>query len=86
MRMMCTIIRLTNSIWPSIWGWKEVDLVILVSDNDQRLEQNVLRNVLSRSEAMVCGIQKWTHTRSKKILVVYVIVMLFLQVVIMAIF
>jgi hypothetical protein len=63
-----------------------VDLVSLVSNSDQRLDQNVLRNLLSRYEVMVCGIPKWTHTRSRKILVVSVIVMLFLQVVIMVIF
>jgi hypothetical protein len=28
-------------------GWKEVDLVSLVSNSDQRLDQNVLRNRLS---------------------------------------
>jgi hypothetical protein len=28
-------------------GWKEVDLVSLVSNSDQRLDQNVLRNLLS---------------------------------------
>jgi hypothetical protein len=55
-----------------------MDLVSLVSNNDQMLNENVLRNLLSRSEVMVCGIPKWTHTHSKKSLVVYVIVMLFL--------
>jgi hypothetical protein len=63
-----------------------VDLVSLVSDSDQRLDQNVLRNLLSRSEVMVCGIQKWTHTCLKKILVVSSVVMLFLQAVIITIF
>jgi hypothetical protein len=63
-----------------------MDLVSLVSNNDQRLEKNVLRNMLSRSEMMVCGIPKWTHTRSKKSLVVSVDVMVFLQAVRMAIF
>jgi hypothetical protein len=57
-----------------------VDLVSLVSSNDQRLDQNVLRNRLSGSEIMVCGIQKCTHTHSKNILVVDSIVMFFLQV------
>jgi hypothetical protein len=60
-------------------GWKEVDLVSLVSSSDQRLDQNVLRNRLSRSEIMVCGIPKCTHTHSKKILAVASTVMLFLQ-------
>jgi hypothetical protein len=54
-------------------------LVSLVSNSDQRLNQNVLRNLLSWSEMMVCGIPKWTHTSSKKILVVYVAVIFFLQ-------
>ena len=28
----------------SLWGWKVVVLVSLVSSSDQRLDQNVLRN------------------------------------------
>jgi hypothetical protein len=63
-----------------------VDLVSLVSNSDQRLDQNVLRNMLSRSKMMVSGILKWTHTHSKKSLVVSAAVMLFLQAVRMAIF
>jgi hypothetical protein len=63
-----------------------VDLVSLVSNNDQRLNQNVLKNLLSQSYMMVCGIPKWTHTRSKKSLVVFVVVTLFLQDMRMAIF
>jgi hypothetical protein len=82
---ICTIIWLTTSVWPSVWGWKAVDLVSLVSNSDQRLDQNVLRNRLSRSEMMVCGIPKCTHTHSKKSLVVASVVMLFLQVAIIAI-
>jgi hypothetical protein len=56
-----------------------VDLVSLVSSSDQRLDQNVLRNQLSQSETLVCGIPKLTHTRSKKSLAVAFAVMLFLQ-------
>jgi hypothetical protein len=56
-----------------------VDLVSLVSSSDQRLDQNVLRNRLSRSEIMVCGILKCTHTHSKKSLVVAYVVMFFFQ-------
>jgi hypothetical protein len=56
-----------------------VDLVRLVSNSDQRLEQNVLRKRLSRFEIMVCGIPKCTHTRSKKHLAVASAVMFFLQ-------
>jgi hypothetical protein len=63
-----------------------VDFVSLVSNSDQRLDQNVLRNLLSRSEIMVYGIPKWTHTRSKKSLEVYSIVIFFFQAVRMAIF
>jgi hypothetical protein len=70
MRRMCTIIRLMTSVWPSVCGWKAMDLVSLVSNIDQRVDQNVLRNLLSRSEMIECGIPKCTHTRSKKSLVV----------------
>jgi hypothetical protein len=27
-----------NLVWPSIWGWKAMDLVSLVSIHDQRIE------------------------------------------------
>jgi hypothetical protein len=57
-----------------------VDLVSLVSSSDKRLNQNELKNRLSRSEIMVCGIPKCTHTHSKKSLVVDFVVMFFLQV------
>jgi hypothetical protein len=63
-----------------------VDFVSLVSNSDQRLDQNVLKNLLSWLEMMVCGIPKWPHTRSKKILAVSSTVIVFLQVVRMAIF
>jgi hypothetical protein len=79
MHRICTIIQLMTSFWPSIWGWKEVDLVILVYSSDQRLYQNVLRNRMSQSKIMVCGIQKCTHTHLKKILAVYSTMMFFLQ-------
>jgi hypothetical protein len=61
-----------------------MDLVSLVSNNDQRFDQNVMRNRLSQSETMVCGIPKFTHTHSKKSLTVASIVMLFLQATILA--
>ena len=77
---------LTTSVWPSIWGWKVVDLVSLVSSIDQRLGQNVLRNLLSRFEMIYCGIQKCTHTHSKKSLAVVSAMIFFLQAAIMAIF
>jgi hypothetical protein len=63
-----------------------VDLVSLVSNIDQRLDQNVLRNLLSRSEMIDCGIPKCTHTHSKEILVVASAVIVFLQAIIMDIF
>jgi hypothetical protein len=63
-----------------------VDLVSLVSNSDHRLDQNVLRNLLSQSEMMVCGIPKWTHTHSKKSLKVSTTMIFFLQAVRMAIF
>jgi hypothetical protein len=56
-----------------------VDLVSLVSNNDHRLDQNILRNWPSRSKIMVCGIPKYTHTHSKKSLTVTYVVMFFLQ-------
>jgi Flp pilus assembly protein TadB len=62
-----------------------VDLVSWVSNNDQRLTQNVLRNLLSQLEMMVFGIPNWTHTRLKKILKVSSAMMVLLQVMRMAI-
>ena len=76
---------LTAFVWPSVWGWKSVDLVSLVSNIDQRLDQNVLRNLLSRSDMIDCGIPKCTHTRSKKSLAMASVVIFFLQTAIMAI-
>ena len=63
-----------------------MDLVSLVSSVNQRLDQNVLRNLLSRSDMIDCGIPKCTHTRSKKSLAVAFAVIFFLQAAIMAIF
>jgi hypothetical protein len=63
-----------------------VDLVSLVSNSDQRLNPNVLRNLLSRSKMMICGIPKWTDTHSRKSLEVSATVMFFLQAMRMAIF
>ena len=63
-----------------------MDLVSLVSNIDQRLDQNVLRNLLSRSDMIDYGIPKCTHTHSKKILSVAFAVIFFLQAAIMAIF
>ena len=56
-----------------------MDLVSLVASIDQRLDQNVLRNLLSRSEMIDYGIQKCTHTHSKKSFTVSSTVILFLQ-------
>ena len=58
----------------------------LVSSIDQRLAQNVLRNLLSWYDMIDYGITKCTHTRSNKSLVVAFAVILFLWATIMAIF
>ena len=63
-----------------------MDLVSLVSSIDQRLDQNVLKNLLSRFEMIDCGIPKCTLTHSKKSLTVASVVIFFLQAAIMAIF
>ena len=63
-----------------------MDFVSLVSSIDHKLDQNVLRNLLSQSEIIDCGIPKCTHTRSKKSLAVASAVIFFLQAAIMAIF
>jgi hypothetical protein len=55
-----------------------MDFVSLVSNRDQRLDQKVLRNMLSRLEMMVYGIPKWTQNRSKKSLAVSSTVTFFL--------
>jgi hypothetical protein len=55
-----------------------VDLVSLVSNSDQRLNHNLLRNMLSLSKVMAFGIPKWTHTRLKKIFEASLVVMFFL--------
>ena len=83
MHRMCTIILLTTSVGPSVWGWKVVDLVSLVSSIDQRVDQNVLRNLLSRSEMIDYGIPKCTHTHSRKILAVASVVIFFMHATIM---
>ena len=83
---MCTIFLLKTSVWPSVWGWKDLDLASLVSNIDQRLDQNMMRNLMSRSDMIYCGIPKCTHTHSKKSLAVASTVIFFLQAAIMAIF
>ena len=76
----------TTSVSPSVWGWKAVDFVSLVSSIDHRLDQNVLRNLLSQSEIIDYGTPKCTHTRSNKSLVVDYAVIFFLHASIMASF
>jgi hypothetical protein len=71
MRKIFTIIQLMTLVWPSVWDWKEMDLVSLLSISDQRLDHNVLRKYLSQSKMMVCGIQKCVNTHSKKSLAVF---------------
>ena len=63
-----------------------MDFVSLVSSIEDRLDQNVLRNLLSWSEIIDYGIPKCTHTHSKKSLAVASTVIFFLQAAIMAIF
>ena len=63
-----------------------MELVSLVSSINQRLDQNVLRNLLSQSEMIDSGIPKCTHTHSKKSITVASAVIFFLQAAIMAIF
>jgi hypothetical protein len=73
------IIMLTTFVFPSVCGWKAVDLLSLVSIIDHRLEKKVFRNLLSRSEIMVHGIPKWTQKCSKKSFVVASAMILFFQ-------
>jgi len=63
-----------------------VDLVSLVSRIDERLDENVLRNLLSQSNIIDYGIPKCTHTCLKKSLVVACTMIFLLQAAIMAIF
>lgn len=83
---MCMIILLTTFVWPSFWGWKFVDIVSLLSNIDERLDQNVLRDLLSQSEMTDCGIPKCTHTHSNKSLAVTSVVIHFWQATIMTTF
>jgi hypothetical protein len=52
------IIILTTYVSPFVWGWKGIDLVSLVSIRDHRLDQKVLRNLLSLYKIMVRGSPK----------------------------
>ena len=45
--------------FPSICGWKETNLVILVSIIDHRMDQKIVKNLLNRFEIMV-------HERPKR--------------------
>ena len=63
-----------------------MDFVSLVSRIDHRLDQNVLRNLLSQYDIIDYGIPKCTHTHSKKSLAVDSFVILFLQATITPIF
>jgi hypothetical protein len=55
-----------------------MDLVSLVSNSDERLDQNVNRNLFYRSDMLFYGILKCTHTCSKKTLAVASFVIFFL--------
>ena len=52
-------------------------MLSLVSNIDQRLDQNVLRDLLSQYDMIDYGIPKCTHTHSKKSLAVASIVIFF---------
>jgi len=62
-----------------------VDLVSFVSNIDQRLSNNALKNLLSRSKITDYEIPNCTQTLSKKIIAVASAVILFLQATMMSI-
>ncbi len=47
MHNTCKVIVLKTSMWPFVWGWKAMDLVSLVSNNDERVNYNFPRNLVS---------------------------------------
>jgi hypothetical protein len=53
MLRICIITQLITFVCPSGWGWKVMDLVSLVSIMDQRLDQNIVRNLLDLLETMI---------------------------------
>jgi hypothetical protein len=79
MRKIWTIILLTTYVFPSVCGWKEVDLVNLASIIDHRFDQKVVRNLLSQSKIIVCESPNLTKTCVKKRLTVASAVMLLFQ-------
>jgi hypothetical protein len=61
-----------------------VDLVSLVSNSDQRLDKNLIRNMLSQSNMIFSHIPKHTQTCSNKSLTEASTVIFFLQAIRMA--
>src|SRR3954454_14764539 len=67
---MSSRVRLARSVWPSVWGWNAVDIASLVPMVWNRLCQNLLVNLASRSETMDVGRLWRRKTWSKKIFAV----------------
>src|SRR3954447_16109041 len=57
---MSSRVRLAHSVWPSDWGWKAVDITSLVPMVRNRLCQNLLVNLASRSEMIEVG-RPWSQ-------------------------
>src|SRR3954469_21662864 len=67
---MSSRVRLAHSVWPSVWGWKAVDIARRVPMVRKRLCQNLLVNLASWSETMDVGRPWRWKTWSKKIFAV----------------
>src|SRR3954454_3201135 len=67
---MSSRVQLARSVWPSVWGWNAVDIASLVPMVRNRLCQNLLVNLASRSEIMDMGRPWRRKTWSKKIFAV----------------
>src|SRR3954452_16897363 len=64
---MSSRVWLARSVWPSVWGWKAVDIASLVPRVLKRDFQKRLVNLASRSETMDCGkpwsLKMWSKKR-----------------------
>src|SRR3954471_935352 len=67
---MSSSVRLARSVWPLVCGWNAVDIASLVPMVRNRLCQNLLVNLASRSETMDVGRPWRWKMLSKKILAV----------------
>src|SRR3954451_8794246 len=67
---MSSRVLLACSVWPSVWGWKVVDIASLVPMVRNKLCQNLLVNLASWSETMDVGRPWRRKTWSKKIFAV----------------